>query len=84
MEQVESQPNKNEMGEIDAVRVASNMFKDLAEDGSGDFAELRKQKTESEATPPRARGGIVAQIEQSDESEGDGPERRRQIQARKR
>lgn len=60
MEQVESQPDKNEMGEIDAVRVAGDVFEDLAQNGSGDFTELRKQKTEGQAAPPRARGGVVA------------------------
>lgn len=84
MELVESQPDEKEMGEIDAVRVAGNVFEDLAEQGNGDFAELRKQKTEGQATPPRARGGVVAQIAQRDESEGDWPKRRRQTQAIKR
>ena len=84
VELVESQPEEKEMSEIDAVRVPSNIFEDLAEQGSGDFAELRKQQTKSEATPPRAGNGVVAQIGQRDQSEGDRPERRRQIKARKR
>jgi len=79
MELVESQPDEKEMSEIDTVRVPSNIFEDLPEHGSGDFAELRKQETEA-----RASKGVVAQIEQSDESESDGPERRGQIEARKR
>ncbi len=84
LELVERQPDEKEMREIDAVRVPGNIFKDLAEQGSGNFAELRKQETESEATPPGAGDGVVAQIEASDESESDGPECRGQIKARKR
>lgn len=52
MELVESQPDEKEMSEIDAVRVPGNMFEDPLEHGSGDFAELRKQETEGQATPP--------------------------------
>jgi len=73
---VESQPAEKEMSEIDAVRVPGNIFEDLAEHGSGGFAELREQKTKGQATPPRASKGLVAQIEHSDESESHGPERR--------
>ena len=51
MQLLESQPNEKEMSEIDAVRIAGDVFKDLAEHGSGDFAELR-QETESKASPP--------------------------------
>jgi len=68
---VESQPDEKEMSEIDAVRVPGNVFEDLPEHRSGDFAELREQKTEGQATPPRASKGIVAQMEQSDESQSD-------------
>ena len=38
MELVESQPDEKEMSEIDAVRVPGNIFEDLPEHGSGDFA----------------------------------------------
>jgi len=83
MEFVESQPDEKEVREIDAVRVAGNVFEDFAEERSGDFAELGKQQTKSEAAPPRAGDGVVAQVEQSDESQRDGPKRRGQIEARK-
>jgi hypothetical protein len=52
MELVESQPDEKEMSEIDAVRIAGDVSKDISEHGSGDFAELRKQETESKASPP--------------------------------
>ena len=51
-ESVECQPEEKEMSEIDAVRVPGNIFEDLPQPGSGDFAELRKQETESKASPP--------------------------------
>jgi len=52
MELLESQPDEKEMREIDAARIAGDVFKDLAEHGSGDFAELRKPEAESKASPP--------------------------------
>jgi Icc-related predicted phosphoesterase len=43
MELLESQADEKEMSEIDAVRIAGDVFKDIVEHGGGDFAELRKQ-----------------------------------------